>query len=170
VRSLAAIDRVSLAALWAAKALFVAMVLAMVYEIAARYAFQAPTLWAYDITSMFNGSLFILAAGYTLRVKGHIRIDFLATRLPARVQAAIEVAFSVGLLWPALGALLYAACAQSWSAYATGQIEPASPWRPLIWPFYAAGALGLACLVLQSVAETLRAGRRLLGSRPAAGP
>jgi TRAP-type mannitol/chloroaromatic compound transport system permease small subunit len=160
--ALALADRCSLAALWAAKLLFAGMVATMIYEIAARYAFGAPTMWAYDVTYMVNGSLFVLAAGYTLKVGGHIRIDFLAQRLPAKIQAAIEVGFCVFLLWPALAILLHAAFSQTIEALATGQIEPASPWRPLIWPFYATGALGLACLVLQSVAETLRAGAKLL--------
>jgi TRAP-type mannitol/chloroaromatic compound transport system permease small subunit len=162
------IDRCSVVALWAAKALFVAMVATMMYEIGARYAFGAPTMWAYDVTYMVNGSLFALAAGYTLKVNGHIRIDFLSSQLPERAQAAIEVAFCVGLLWPALGILLYAAFGNSLEAFATGQIEPASPWRPVIWPFYATGALGLACLLLQSVAETLRVGARLVGPRASA--
>lgn len=159
------LDRCSLVALWVAKALFVSLVATMMYEIAARYVFGAPTLWAYDVTYMVNGSLFALAAGYTLKVKGHIRIDFLSTRLPVQAQAIIEVVFCVGLLWPALGVLLYTAASESWNAYATGQVEPASPWRPLIWPFYAAGALGLACLLLQSVAETLRIGLRAVAPR-----
>jgi TRAP-type mannitol/chloroaromatic compound transport system permease small subunit len=154
-------DRLSLLALWAAKALFAGMVATMIYEIAARYVLGAPTIWAYDVTYMVNGSLFALAAGYTLKVGGHIRIDFLSAKLPPRVQAAIEVVFCVGCLWPALGILLYYAFANSLEAFLTGQIEPASPWRPLIWPFYATGALGVACLLLQSVAETLRAGAKL---------
>jgi len=162
------IDRCSTVALWAAKALFVAMVATMMYEIAARYLFGAPTLWAYDVTYMVNGSLFALAAGYTLKVNGHIRIDFLSARLPVQARTIIEVVFCVGLLWPALGVLVYVAASESWNAYATGQVEPASPWRPLIWPFYATGALGLACLLLQSVAQTLRVGLRAVAPQRAA--
>jgi TRAP-type mannitol/chloroaromatic compound transport system permease small subunit len=158
---LAFFDRLSFAALWAAKALFAAMVVIMMIEIAARYAFGAPTIWAYDATYMINGSLFVLAAGYTLKVGGHIRIDFLSNKLPARVRAVIEVVFCLFFLWPALGLLLYSAAGASLEAYLTGQIEPASPWRPLIWPFYLTGALGLACLLLQSVAETVRTGAKL---------
>ena len=36
---------------------------AMVYEVIARYAFIAPTMWAYDISRMLAGALFMLGAG-----------------------------------------------------------------------------------------------------------
>jgi TRAP-type mannitol/chloroaromatic compound transport system permease small subunit len=36
---------------------------AMVYEVIARYAFTAPTMWAYDISRMLYGALFMLGAG-----------------------------------------------------------------------------------------------------------
>ena len=35
---------------------------AMVYEVIARYAFTAPTMWAYDISRMLYGALFMLGA------------------------------------------------------------------------------------------------------------
>ena len=36
---------------------------AMVYEVTARYVFVAPTMWAYDISRMLYGALFMLGAG-----------------------------------------------------------------------------------------------------------
>lgn len=45
----------------AAMLLICLLVISMLYEVAARYIFQAPTLWAFDLSYMFNGSLFLLA-------------------------------------------------------------------------------------------------------------
>ena len=52
--------------------LIIPMVLCLVYEVFARYLFNAPTLWAYDMTYMLYGSHFMLGAAYTLAMQGHI--------------------------------------------------------------------------------------------------
>ena len=57
--------------------LTVPMFAAMVYEVVARYAFVAPTMWAYDISRMLYGALFMLGAGYALSKGVHIRADFI---------------------------------------------------------------------------------------------
>ena len=38
----------------------------MFYEVIARHFFNAPTMWAYDISRMFAGAMFMLGAGYAL--------------------------------------------------------------------------------------------------------
>ena len=55
--------------------LIVPMVLSLVWEVVARYFFNAPTVWAYDMTFMLYGTFFMLGSAYTLLRKGHIRTD-----------------------------------------------------------------------------------------------
>ena len=43
------------------------LMLAMAYEIFVRYAFTAPTDWAYDISRMLYGAMFMIGAGYALQ-------------------------------------------------------------------------------------------------------
>jgi TRAP-type mannitol/chloroaromatic compound transport system permease small subunit len=128
----------------------------MTYEVVVRRLFNSPTLWAYDISYMLNGTLVFLGGAYTLIKNEHVRIDFLATRLPQRVQDLVNAAFYLLLFLPILGVLAYTAIGEAWRAYATGALEPASTWGPLSWPFYAALSVGLAALFLQSVAQMLR--------------
>ncbi|MCP4625278.1 MAG: TRAP transporter small permease subunit, partial [bacterium] len=49
----------------------VPMIIALIYEVFARYIFHRPTIWSYEITYMIYGTHFLLGAAYTLRVKGH---------------------------------------------------------------------------------------------------
>ena len=70
-RIVASIDGLSTATGWVAGWLMVPMTLAITYEVVARYAFHAPTVWAYDSTYMFFGAQFMLAAAYTLLRGGH---------------------------------------------------------------------------------------------------
>lgn len=161
-RILGAIDRASFAVAAIAMAMILGLVFSMVYEVVARYAFNAPTIWAYDVSYMLNGALFLLAAAYTLTKNNHVRIDFLSARLPIRAQHGSNALFYLALFLPGLGVATWAAGATAWKTLLSGEVEAVSPWAPVIWPFNAAIAIGLAALWLQSAAETAR---HLIGLR-----
>src|SRR5262245_40505338 len=55
--------------------LSVPLVAAVAYEVVARYAFNAPTIWVFDTTYMLYGTLFMLGASYALHKGAHIRTD-----------------------------------------------------------------------------------------------
>jgi TRAP-type C4-dicarboxylate transport system permease small subunit len=92
-------DRLVRAVAYAGLILYPALVACTVWEVVARYVFHAPTIWAFDITFMLHGSLFVLTGAYALQTRSHIRIDVLSTRLPARVQHAANLA-AYAALWP----------------------------------------------------------------------
>ena len=54
----------------------VPLVLAVSYEVIARYFFHAPTIWVYDVTYMLYAAIFMLGAAYALHKGAHIRTDF----------------------------------------------------------------------------------------------
>ena len=51
---------------WIAQIVTMVLVFSMIYEVAARYVFGAPTIWAFDISYMATGTLFVLGAAYAL--------------------------------------------------------------------------------------------------------
>ena len=57
------------------------------YEVVVRYAFRAPTPWAFDLSYMLYGTLFMMAGAYTLSRDGHVRGDFLYRLWQPRTQA-----------------------------------------------------------------------------------
>lgn len=136
--------------------LFPVLILCTVYEVIARYLFNAPTIWAFDITFMTHGALFMLTAAYALQRNAHVRIDVLSTRLPNRVQHAANLFSYVFLLLPGLWIFTNAALARSYSAYVGDEVELVSSWGPYVWPFFAVLTLGLAALWLQCLIETVR--------------
>ena len=159
------IDRTSFVFALVAVALFVGLVIDMVYEVVSRRVFDAPTLWAFDIAYMSNGAIFLLAAGYTLLVNEHIRIDFLSTRLPRKVQDAANIGAYLLLFW-----FLWYACegaiVEFLSAYRTGELEPTSPWGPQIWPFYLAIMMGVCVFALQCIGQSAKHLLSILGKLP----
>jgi TRAP-type mannitol/chloroaromatic compound transport system permease small subunit len=136
--------------------LLVAMMAATVYETIARKFFNAPTMWALDVTYMINGSAFLMAAAFALRMNDHVRVDFLSSRLPLRFQHGLNLAFLTLIIIPAIGMMAYVSVYKAWKAFITGEVETMSAWEPLIWPFFTGIALGLASLFLQVVVECIR--------------
>ena len=62
------------------------LIFAMVYEVLARKLFNAPTMWAYDMSRFLYGALFMLGAGYALSKGVHIRADFLYRNFKTKTQ------------------------------------------------------------------------------------
>ncbi|MDN5843449.1 MAG: TRAP transporter small permease [Alcaligenaceae bacterium] len=150
-------DGVSWCASQLASVSVVVLTLAMVYEVFARYVFNAPTVWSFDIAYMSNGVLFVLGMAWVLRQDAHIRIDVVSRKLPPKLAGAIEgVAFLV-ILAPFFGALAWVAGEHTVRAWVRNEVETVSPWAPLMWPFYFLITIGLISLTLQLAAEGLRA-------------
>ena len=77
-------------------------VLALVYEVIARYILKSPTIWSYEVTYFLYGTHFLIGAAYTLSINGHIRIDVLHMHLPPRAKAVVEVLGYLLLFFPYL--------------------------------------------------------------------
>ncbi|QOL81979.1 TRAP transporter small permease subunit [Pseudooceanicola spongiae] len=135
----------------------IVLVTAMIFEVAARYLFSAPTIWAFDISYMCTGTLFILGAAYALREDAHVRIDFLAEKLPPRLRRTIEGVVFFLLLTPIFAGLSWFALQRTLRAWTSNEVEMVSPWAPVMWPFYGLLALGLVALTLQVAVQGLRA-------------
>jgi TRAP-type mannitol/chloroaromatic compound transport system permease small subunit len=149
-------DRLVRVVAYAGLILYPALVFSTVYEVVSRYVFHAPTIWAFDISFMLHGSLFMLTGAYALQKKSHIRIDVLSTRLPDRAQHAVNLLAYVFLFLPAIGVVANATIRRSYSAFVTGEHELVSAWGPTIWPFFSALALGLVLLWIQALVEAAR--------------
>jgi TRAP-type mannitol/chloroaromatic compound transport system permease small subunit len=156
-RVLRLIDGISWAASRLADIAVLILVAAMVYEVVARYVFNAPTVWSFDIAYMCSGALFMLGVAWALREDAHIRIDVLRNKLPQRVADAIEGITYLVILAPFFAVLSWIALRRTVHAWTTNEVEMVSPWAPHMWPFYLTIAMGLVALTLQLVAEGIRA-------------
>ncbi|MEM5492647.1 TRAP transporter small permease subunit [Hoeflea sp. AS16] len=141
---------------WIAQIVTVVLVISMIYEVAARYVFNAPTIWAFDISYMCTGTLFVLGAAYALKEDAHVRIDFLAQKMPIAIRRKLEGFVFVFLIAPIFGGLSKFAVERAWRAWVTSEVENVSPWAPVMWPFFAILAIGLVALTLQQLVHGLR--------------
>ena len=95
-----AIDAVVLFAGKAVAWLILPMVLSLVWEVTARYGFNAPTEWAYDMTFMLYGTFFMVGSAWTLQRGGHIRTDSFYSKWSKRTQARVDLACYLIFFFP----------------------------------------------------------------------
>ena len=143
--------------------LIVPMVASLVWEVVARYVFNAPTEWAYDMTFMLYGTFFMIGSAWTLQRGSHIRTDVYYARWSVRTRARVDLACYLLLFFPAMTIFTWLAWGYFWRSFELNERIVTSPWLPIVWPFKfmmpAAGAL----LLLQGIAETIRAVRAAFG-------
>ena len=133
------------------------MVITLVYEVFARYAFNAPTRWSYDVTYMIYGSHYLLGAAFALLYRVHIRIDVIYGLFPARVRQLIDVIGYLFFFFPVVTVLALSGISMASDAYRTGEVSQFSPWAPILWPYKSIIALAFVLLFLQGISEFLRA-------------
>jgi len=146
--------------------LIIPLVASLTYEVIARYAFNAPTIWAYDLSYMLYGAHFMLGAGYTLLKGGHIRTDIFYQNWSPRTQGKVDALLYLLLFFPGMLFFFWMGGQEFWQAWSIGERSDASPWRPILYPLKATLPLGALLLLVQGVSELIKSGHLALRGRP----
>ncbi|MEO8526789.1 MAG: TRAP transporter small permease subunit, partial [Caldimonas sp.] len=136
--------------------LIVPMVLALSYEVASRYLFSAPTVWAYDMTFMLYGTFFMIGAAFTLQRKGHIRTDSFYGEWSPRRQASVDLACYLLMFFPLAAVFAFSGWGYFWKSFVTNETFVSSPWTPIAWPFKLMMPVAGVLLLIQGVSECLK--------------
>ena len=90
------VDRVALFFGRVTMMLIISMTGVMLYEVFLRYALEAPTLWANELTLWIGGFVFLCSGFYGMQHRSHIRIFLLYDAVSRPLQRAFDV------IWTAL--------------------------------------------------------------------
>jgi TRAP-type mannitol/chloroaromatic compound transport system permease small subunit len=145
-------DIIGLGVAW----LNIPLVLAVSYEVVARYFFNAPTIWVYDVAYMLYGTIFMLGAAYALHKGAHIRTDFFFEAWSTRTKGMIDSVAYVALFFPTLILFLIVSGEEGWYAFLINETSEQTPWRPILWPFKMVIPLTCALLLIQGVSEVIK--------------
>lgn len=144
---------------WFGKAfawLILVMTFGVGYEVFVRYVLRDPTSWAFDVSYMMYGALFMMAGAYTLSRDGHVRGDFVYRLWKPKVQAMIELVLYILFFFPGVLALIIAGwkyAARSWRYTEVSVMSPANvPIFQFKTVIIAAGVL----LLIQGIAQVFR--------------
>src|SRR5210317_874844 len=127
-----------------------AMIGILLYEPIARNLFGISSIWAVEIAQFTMAAYYLLGGGYSMILKGHVRMDLLYGRWSVRKQAVMDMItmpfllfYLIFLLWGGISSLQYAIEYQ--------QVNYTS-WAPLLWPIKLIMVIGIALMLLQAVA------------------
>ncbi|MDA9251868.1 TRAP transporter large permease subunit, partial [Alphaproteobacteria bacterium] len=137
--------------------LLVPVIGAMVYEVVARKLFIAPTDWAYDTSRMLSGAMFMLGAGYALMKGVHIRADFLYRNWSKQTQALVDISLYLIFYMPAMLFFFWITFEYSVKAWLRWELTMDSALMAPLAPMRTAMPVGVGLLILQGIAELLRA-------------
>ena len=141
------------------------LVVAMVYEVLARYFFSAPTKWAFEMAYMLMGTSFMFGIAYCMQMGRHIRVDFVYDHVSVRTRQIIDLAGFVFLM-PMLLWLTWGVWEYFEDAYRAGETSGESAWNPIIWPFKFSLVVGVVLLLMQSAVQIVKAIMVLAGRQP----
>lgn len=120
-----------------------------------RYSLHTSSNAWLELQWYFFGALFLLAAGYTLKHNGHVRIDLIYGRLSARAQAVIDLLGGVLFLLPASGLIAWLSWPLFTAALLSGEVS-ADAGGLVRWPIMLMLPLGFGLLFLQGIAEVIK--------------
>ncbi len=108
---------------------------------------------------------FLIAAGYTLLNREHVRIDVLNSRLPKKVQLWIEILGLIFFLTPVCLLVLWLCIPVLGDKIASGEMSP-NPGGLVRWPVWLALPVGFVLLQLQGWSELIKCIAFLKGQGP----
>ena len=146
--------------------LIIPLMLGTTYEVIARYAFNAPTVWAYDTSYMLYGSHFMLGAAYTLLKGGHIRTDIFYQNWSPRTKGLVDALLYLLLFFPGMIFFFWMGGQEGWHSWQIGERSDASPWRPIVYPLKLAIPVAALLILVQGVSELIKSAHLALKGRP----
>jgi TRAP-type mannitol/chloroaromatic compound transport system permease small subunit len=144
---------------WVGKAfawLILVLTLGVSYEVFVRYVLGRPTTWAFDMSYITYGALFLMAGAYTLSRNGHVRADVVYRFWQPRTQAMMDLALYIVFFLPAVVAFMYSGWNYARSSVQFREVSIFSPAGVPVFPLKALIPITGALLLFQGVAEIIR--------------
>ena len=108
-----------------------------------------------EVQWYFFAASFLLAAGYTLLEKEHVKVDVINARLSLRTRVWIDVLGFALFLTPMCALVLYYGVPFFLQAWNTGEMS-SNAGGLIRWPVYLMMPLGFGLLLLQGLSELIK--------------
>ena len=150
------IDRLTTAVGRAVAWLALAIVLLQFALVVARYLFGLGSIWLTETVIYGHATLFMLAAAWTLRVGGHVRVDVFYAEAGPRTRAKIDLAGAVLLLLPFSAVLVWLSVPYAARSWAILERSQETSGLPLVFAFKTLIPLFALLMALQGIAQAIR--------------
>ncbi|PLY04471.1 MAG: TRAP transporter small permease [Arcobacter sp.] len=125
----------------------------VVYEVVARYIFDAPTIWAYDSSLFLFGYIAALGGAYAQQKRAHINVDILYLTVSPKVKNIFNViSFSLGIFF--LIIIFYVSIGKFNEAIEF-DFRRQSEWAPAMWHFWVMLCIASGLFIMQLVRDII---------------
>lgn len=144
---------------WFGKAfawLILVMAFGVGYEVLVRYGFNSPTSWAFDLSYITYGTLFMMGGAYTLSRGGHVRGDFIYRLWKPRTQARVELVLYFLFFFPGVLALIISGWKYAERSWRYLEVSVNSPAGIPVFQFKTVIVAAGILMFIQGVAQVFR--------------
>ena len=135
--------------------LIIPLTVVVVWEVVSRRVFNAPHIWATEVTNYIYGPHFMLVAAYTLLYKSHVSIDIIYGRYSPRTRGILDIITYVVFFFPFCLIVFYQGIIFAQTSWAIGETSESAALRvvPLIKTVI---PITFGLLLLQGLANFIR--------------
>jgi TRAP-type mannitol/chloroaromatic compound transport system permease small subunit len=151
-----AVDRLSYFCGVLAAFLVILLVVLMLYDVALRYIFNAPTTWGNDLNTFLMGGSFVLSIAYAMSTDAHVRVDLLYNERTRPRLAYVDLIGLTFIVLPAMAFISWGLLQHLEDGIRTGERTGSGGWNPVVWPFRAMMLIGIVIFTIQIVAEIIK--------------
>lgn len=126
------------------------------YEVFMRYVLNSPTVWAFDISYMMYGALFMMSGAYAVSRNSHVRGDFLYRKWPSRTQAKVDLTLYLVFYFPAIFAMVFTGGQYAFESARILESSVNSPAGVPVWPLKSVIFVAGVTLLIAGAAEVMR--------------
>jgi len=136
--------------------LLVLMVLNVSFDVMMRYVFQASSVGMQEMEWHLFSLVILFGVGFGLRHEGHVRVDFIYDRMPAKRKALINIFGTIFMLVPLALLIFFGSFEYVQDAYITNEISEDPGGLPFRWVIKIMIPLSMAFLLLSAVGYVLK--------------
>ncbi len=160
------IDRLNTAIGRASAWLLLVVVLLQFALVVARYVLGFGSIWLTETVIYAHAALIMLAAAWTLRAGGHVRVDIFYADASPRARAIVDLAGALLLLLPFALALTWLATPYAVRSWAVFERSQEASGLPLVFALKTLIPVFAVMMALQGVAQAIRAVQALARKTP----
>lgn len=131
------------------------LIVVVVWEVFMRYAFNAPTSWAFELTVFLYGVHYSFALAYAHKHNTHVAIDVFEARLSEKPRTILRIFTNLVLFMPAISLLTFHTCVLALNSWQQWE-HASSSWGPAVYPVKTLMAIGFILLLLQGLAKLIQ--------------
>jgi len=130
------------------------MMFILLYASISRSVFNSPVVWAVEMAQFTMAAYYILGGGYSIILRGHVRMDVLYGKWSPRRRALIDSITAFFLLFY-LALLLYGGISSAAYSIEYGQ-KNYSAWAPPLAPIKIIMVIGIILMLLQCISRLIK--------------